>query len=108
MSTPKLLLPVRSRPLAAAGAIAVLGISAFAARSFLIRDVYAESPSQPPPKVFSGFGGQSLRLESSENVNQNTKRLRFAFPNSEAQSGLTLTCTIPECFVNTYVLIYRK
>jgi len=95
MSTSKVLIPLRGRTLAAAGAITAFGFSAWAARSFLFRDVYAESPSQPIPKLFSSaFSGLSLRLESSENANHNTKRLRFAFPNSEAQSGLTLTSSV--------------
>jgi cytochrome-b5 reductase len=76
------------------GTLTLLGLSAWAAKSFLIRDVYAESPSPPPSKVFSGVFGPSLRLESSETVNHNTKRLRFAFPNPDAISGLTLTCKL--------------
>lgn len=91
MSTARLLLR-RQQPSAIAGTLTVLGLSAWAAKSFLIRDVYAESPSQPPPKVFSGVLGPTLKLGSSETVNHNTKRLRFDFPDSNAVSGLTLTC----------------
>jgi cytochrome-b5 reductase len=86
----------RIKLLNAAGTITVLGLGTWAAKSLLIcEEAYAESPTQPPQKIFSRFFGQSLRLENSENVNHNTKRLRFAFPNPEAQSGLTLTCIYP-------------
>ncbi|KAG0647644.1 cytochrome b reductase [Hyphodiscus hymeniophilus] len=94
MSAQRILQPIRNRPLVAAGAITAIGMSVWVTKSCLVRDVHAESPSQQPPKVFSGFGGQSLRLESSNLVNHNTKRLRFEFPNSEAQSGLTLTSSV--------------
>lgn len=87
---------LRQRPAAVAGIITVGGLGAWVAKSFLTRDVYAESPSSPAPskasKVFSGPFGPSLRLESSEMVNHNTKRLRFSFPNPDATSGLSLTC----------------
>lgn len=84
---------LRQRPAAVAGIITVGGLGAWVAKSFLTRDVYADSPSSPvSSKVFSGPFGPSLRLESSEMVNHNTKRLRFSFPNPEATSGLTLTC----------------
>jgi hypothetical protein len=43
MSTYRILL--RERPLAAAGAITVLGISAWAAKSFIIYNAYVESPT---------------------------------------------------------------
>jgi len=82
----------RQRLATVAGTLTALGLSAWAAKSLLSRDVYAESPSSPPSKVFSGLLGPTLRLESSETVNHNTKRLRFAFPDSNAVSGLTLTC----------------
>ncbi|CAF9906611.1 MAG: NADH-cytochrome b5 reductase [Alectoria fallacina] len=42
-----------------------------------------------PKKIFnSGFSFQDLRLESSEVVNHNTKRLRFELPDKDAVSGL--------------------
>lgn len=49
------------------------------------------SPQSPkdPKKIFtSGFSFQDLKLESSEAVNHNTKRLRFALPEKDAVSGL--------------------
>lgn len=92
MAPSQILLP--RRPLAIAGTLTALSLSAWAAKSLLIRNVHAESPSKAPPDVFSGFPGPRLRLEGSEMVNHNTKRLRFAFPDSEARSGLALTCKI--------------
>lgn len=45
------------------------------------------------------FGGGpaffSLALESSEQVNHNTKRLRFKLPEADAVSGLSMTCWSP-------------
>lgn len=46
-----------------------------------------------PAKVFGrGPAMISLPLESSEQVNHNTKLLRFKFPNETDKSGLSLTC----------------
>src|SRR2546429_613165 len=46
-----------------------------------------------PPRVFGkGPAFVSLKLQSAEQVNHNTKRLRFEFPNEDAVSGLSLTC----------------
>lgn len=43
----------------------------------------------------------SLKLQSAEMVNHNTKRLRFEFPDSEATSGLALTqATLALAFPN--------
>lgn len=48
--------------------------------------------STKPREVFgSGFAG-SLTLQHTEDVNHNTKRLRFAFPHAQDQSGLTFVC----------------
>jgi cytochrome-b5 reductase len=44
------------------------------------------------PTVFGGFGPKTLRLQSADQVNHNTKRLVFEFPDQNAKSGLTLTC----------------
>lgn len=51
-------------------------------------------------RIFTGqLGFQSLTLESVEQVNHNVKRLRFALPDKDAVSGLTLNCTpyAPPC-----------
>lgn len=50
-------------------------------------------------KVFGRPGPvfQSLALESSEDVNHNTKRLRFKLPADGDVTGLPLTCTFSAC-----------
>lgn len=78
------------RPAITAGLLGATGVSLWVARSYYTNKAYAESPE--PPAVFSKWFGQSLKLGSSEDVNHNTKRLRFEFPNEDARSGLTLTC----------------
>ena len=51
------------------------------------------SGPKDPRKIFtSGFSFQDLKLESSEVVNHNTKRLRFEFPDKDAVSGLRASC----------------
>jgi cytochrome-b5 reductase len=55
--------------------------------------VNAAAPSSPPPKVFGrGPSFIALPLESSEQVNHNTKKLRFKLPTPDSVSGLPLTC----------------
>ncbi|KAK7404018.1 hypothetical protein QQX98_010189 [Neonectria punicea] len=55
----------------------------------------ASAESNAPPKVFKGGPAfVSLPLESSEDVNHNTKRLRFRLPQADAVSGLTLTSAL--------------
>ncbi|EKG14467.1 Oxidoreductase FAD/NAD(P)-binding protein [Macrophomina phaseolina MS6] len=46
------------------------------------------------PTVFGSFNPQYLRLESVDEVNHNTKRLRFAFPHPDDLSGLPLTSSV--------------
>ncbi len=68
-------------------AAAVAGIGAFA--------WYRSSSSAPSDKpVFSSFGFQTLRLDSTELINHNTKKLRFALPDSSKPSGLSLTSAL--------------
>lgn len=89
-----ILFSIRERPFVTAGAITALGLTAWLTKSYFIRNVHAQSPSSASSKIFTRrFSGQSLRLVSTELVNHNTKRLHFAFPDSEARSGLPLTCT---------------
>lgn len=73
-----------------ATAVTVLGVGAYCVQSRLISTANAES--NEPPKVFSGFGFTTLRLHSTQDVNHNTKRLVFEFPDQNATSGLSLTC----------------
>ena len=54
--------------------------------------------SNNPKKTFtSGFSFQDLKLESSEIINHNTKRLRFQLPDKDAVSGLHPSCTFRRC-----------
>ena len=48
----------------------------------------------PAPKAFQGGdqGFLSLKLESFEDVSHNTKKLRFALPESNQESGLPIAC----------------
>ncbi|KAI1503507.1 hypothetical protein F5X99DRAFT_375510 [Biscogniauxia marginata] len=55
----------------------------------------AHADSGAPPKVFgSGPAFLSLRLESSEFVNHNTKKLRFELPEQDAVSGLGISSAL--------------
>jgi cytochrome-b5 reductase len=56
-------------------AFAIAGSGFWLATPYIICNVFAESIEAP--KAFWGFPGPSLRLQSSESVNHNTKRLRF-------------------------------
>ncbi|KAL4777294.1 hypothetical protein BDW60DRAFT_782 [Aspergillus nidulans var. acristatus] len=82
-----------------ANALAVLalgGIGAYTASTCLIKNASAESRSAEPHRVFGGGPAfKSLRLHSSENVNDNTKRLRFELPGGESSiTGLGLTSAL--------------
>ena len=72
------------------------GLAAGLVSRLAIKDLRADSPvaaPPPPPKTFgSGPAFLSLPLESAEQVNHNTKRLRFRLPSEQAVSGLPLTC----------------
>jgi hypothetical protein len=81
----------RSRPQKAILTFALSGVGSLAVASYFTRNAFADDGD--PATVFPSKFGTSLRLESSESVNHNTKRLRFEFPNPTARSGLTLTCT---------------
>ncbi|KAI3395809.1 hypothetical protein diail_822 [Diaporthe ilicicola] len=56
----------------------------------------AEAESGEPKKIFPRAGPSFTRLtlEKSEDVNHNTKRLRFALPDEKAVSGLPLTSAL--------------
>ncbi|OJD34073.1 nadh-cytochrome b5 reductase [Diplodia corticola] len=74
------------RPLRAnLGTVAALGAGATL--------IYAFAKPKPAT-VFGGFSPQYLRLEAVEQLNHNTKLLRFAFPNPDDLSGLPLTSSI--------------
>ena len=57
----------------------------------------SKNPSNPNKIFTSGFSFQNLKLESSEIVNHNTKRLRFQLPDKDAVSGLHPSCTFRRC-----------
>ncbi|KAL2820907.1 hypothetical protein BDW59DRAFT_150498 [Aspergillus cavernicola] len=74
--------------------LTVSGIGTYTACRLFNQSAFAESSE--PQKVFGrGPAFKSLRLHSSENVNHNTKRLRFELPGGEnSQSGLSLTSAL--------------
>lgn len=81
----------RVRPATIAATVAAGGFGLAAYSRLFVNSASAESGA--PPKVFgAGPAFVSLALESSEDVNHNTKRLRFKLPQREAVSGLSLTC----------------
>ena len=85
--------------------IGLLGAGAYATRQlYTSRPLALDSTSKlgagtpPPKKTFTSpvpVNFKSLRLESVEHVNHNTKKLRFELPDRDAVSGLGLTCTSP-------------
>lgn len=67
------------------------GVAIGGASYAFVRNVHADTGA--PAKVFGrGPAFVSLSLESSEQVNHNTKLLRFKLPNESDVSGLSLTC----------------
>lgn len=86
--------------------IAVAGVSGVLISKFMMSTADAEAPAGAEvkqqqqqqhdggKKVFGRPGPvfQSLALESSEDVNHNTKRLRFKLPADGDVTGLPLTC----------------
>ncbi|KAB5515075.1 ferredoxin reductase-like protein [Coniochaeta sp. 2T2.1] len=91
------LLCVRSRltagtmttPVAIAAAVA--GIGAYA---FYMRRSASANTAAAAKEPFASFGFHNLRLQSSELVNHNTKRLRFELPDPNVKSGLSLTSAV--------------
>lgn len=77
------------------GSIIGVGVVAGTAAYLIQRNAHTftaqkcEAVGKPVPKTFtSGISFQDLRLRSSEDVNHNTKRLRFDLPSQDAVSGL--------------------
>ena len=82
-------LHVQPRTIIAGLTAGSIGVGLFLSRSS--RDVDADVNTLKP--VFGrGPAFISLPLESSEQVNHDTKRLRFSLPNPDDVSGLSLTC----------------
>ena len=83
------------------GAAVVGGGAAYAGYSLyknsspsIIRPAYADAPPGPK-KVFPASGFVDLKLESSELVNHNVKKLRFALPDPDAVTGMQPICMPP-------------
>ncbi|KAI0483496.1 oxidoreductase NAD-binding domain-containing protein [Xylaria cf. heliscus] len=75
------------------GSVALAGIGIGVYSRYLTSVAHADSGA--PLKAFgSGPAFLSLKLQSSEVVNHNTKRLRFALPTDEHISGLALTSAL--------------
>lgn len=95
---------VRPFPRKTAAAIAVVGVVGLCAarKASLRNEAFAESPKPcGGPGGLRGRGGpgrrmgfHTMRLESSIQVNDNTKRLRFQLPDPAWNAGLSLTCTL--------------
>lgn len=89
-------------PRKTAAAIAVVGVVGLCAarKASLRNEAFAESPKPcGGPKGHGarrgpGMGFHSLRLESSQQVNDNTKRLRFQLPGPASNAGLSLACKL--------------
>lgn len=74
---------------ASAATVATAG-SLYLARDRLIRPLAAEEPKLK--HSFGSLGFKSLKLDSVERLNHDTRRLRFVLPDGEnAVSGLQLT-----------------
>ena len=61
-------------------------------------DSNAQNKGKPLNSVFKGGdqGFVGLQLESVEEINHNTKKLRFALPEKDDVSGLHIACTYTE------------
>ncbi|KAJ5425102.1 hypothetical protein N7465_000172 [Penicillium sp. CMV-2018d] len=100
---------VRPFPRKTAAAIAVVGVVGLCAarKASLRNEAFAESPKPcGGPGGLRGRGSpggrmgfHTLRLESSQQVNDNTKRLRFQLPDSASNAGLSLT---------SFILMFHK
>jgi cytochrome-b5 reductase len=96
LAIPRIAVPFQRVGPETAVALLISGlVGAYALQRYLIKDTFAETPS-PQPVVFTGlpFGFTSLRLQSVQEVNHDTKRLRFELPDPKSRTGLGLTCTL--------------
>ncbi|KAI9731145.1 MAG: hypothetical protein M1834_005338 [Cirrosporium novae-zelandiae] len=84
--------PSLARPLIAT---AVVTTGAYACHAYLsTHPLHADSGRKEPPKTFAGGWFKDLKLQSVEQVNHNTKRLRFQLPEEDAISGLPLASAV--------------
>jgi cytochrome-b5 reductase len=77
-----------SFPVVVAAAAAVAGVGVY---SLYLRRTANNAETAGSKGTFSSFGFTSLRLQSAEMMNHNTRRLRFELPDPNATSGLSLT-----------------
>ncbi|ORY56338.1 oxidoreductase NAD-binding domain-containing protein [Pseudomassariella vexata] len=91
MSTFRSLQQVRPANIIGGAVFAGLGVALYS--RYMVTNAHADSGA--PKKIFSGgLANVSLRLESSEEVNHNTKRLRFQLPEADNIAGFGLTSSI--------------
>lgn len=74
-------------PIAIVAAVAGIG-------AYTLYTTRSSSSSHSGKEPFASFGFRRLRLQSSESVNHNTKRLRFELPDPNVKSGLSLTSAV--------------
>lgn len=93
-------LPFARKTAVAIAVIGVVGLCAARKASFR-NEAFAESPKLCGDHVGPIFrpggrmGFHTLRLESSQQLNENTKRLRFQLPDPASNAGLCLACKLP-------------
>lgn len=89
--------------------LAVAGVSGVVISRFMTSTANAEAPGDKTAgkKIFGRAGPvfTRLALESSEDVNHNTKRLSFKLPGNGDVSGLPLTCEFDSRFTG---ILLRK
>ncbi|KAL4909649.1 hypothetical protein BDW74DRAFT_173144 [Aspergillus multicolor] len=77
--------------------LTIASLGAYTSQKYLIGQAHAEAPepeTSAPPVMFRGFRPASLRVQSVETLNHNTKRLRFEYPDKSWASGLHLTSSL--------------
>ncbi|KAL4877998.1 hypothetical protein BJY04DRAFT_196871 [Aspergillus karnatakaensis] len=76
-------------------AVLSVGAAGITLSRYFGNNAFAESPSEPKKVFGKGPAFKSLKLHSAEQVNHNTKRLRFELPGGEDSiSGLGLTSAL--------------
>lgn len=83
---------------AVAAAVAGIGVLAYLKFSSAAAPPDAQSDGKSPvvggANFTTPFGFRTLKLHSTEQLNHNTKRLRFELPDPNQPSGLTLTSAL--------------
>lgn len=91
-SSPACALFRRAIPARVAGSLLATGVAAGLVARFSLSHARADSATTSHKTFPGGPAFVSLPLQSSEQINHNTKRLRFSLPEKAAISGLPLTC----------------